>query len=127
MSRKRKLLAVTPMVDIPVEIRSAVMSAFGGTPVLCQICGQQCIVDPVISVGDWDVFYCIDCSSKAGLTIAEIVSQLVDGLSISYARFALLMEVLNAKPGTRRYQAFINKLIESGVVIRQQGSESRND
>lgn len=63
------------------------------------------MVDAAIKVSNWDVFYCIDCSAKAGLTIKEVVQQLVDGLSVSYTRFVMLQEILKAEPGSRRAEA----------------------
>lgn len=126
MPRKRKLLAVTPLYMIPTDIQSGVISTFGGTKVQCQMCSTTCLLDPAIDADGWDVFYCIECSAKAGLTINEVVQQLVDGLSISYVRFLMLMEILKAEPGTRRYRAFVDKLRESGVDISDYPeSESR--
>jgi hypothetical protein len=110
---------VTPLADIPEQIRSVVVSVFGGTPAVCQICGQDCVIDPAIDASDRDLFYCIDCSAKASLTIKEVVEQLVAGLSISYARFVLLMDVLNAQPGTRHRVSLPARDDGTGVNITE--------
>lgn len=117
MPRRKKFLAVTPVADIPWSIREGVLAAFKGTRVRCQLCNADCVVDAAIDIEQWQIFYCIDCSAKAGLTLTEVVEQLVTGLSISYTRFLLLMEVLRVEPGTRRYEALVAKLQSSGVQI----------
>jgi hypothetical protein len=92
------------------------------------MCQSDCVVDASIPTEQYEIFYCIDCSAKAGLTLKEVVDQLVDGLSISFARFTLLMEVLRVEPGTTRYRALVSTLVNSGVVIADYpGSESTDE
>ena len=118
MPRKRKFLAVTPLDQIPQDVREGLLKAFGGTRVTCQMCHAECVLDSAIEADQWDIFYCIECSTRTGLTIKEVVEQLITGLSISYARFVLLMEVLKAEPGTKRYDALRTQLTEQGVEIK---------
>jgi len=118
VARKRKFLAVTPLREIPADVRDGLLQAFEGTRVSCQMCHAECVLDKAIPADEWDIFYCIECSTRTGLTIKEVVEQLITGLSISYTRFLLLMQILKAEPGTRRYEAFKAQLIEQGVQIK---------
>ena len=117
MARRRKFLAVTPIELIPEDIRQDVFHAFKGQRVTCQMCEKECVVDASIDLSKVDIFYCVECSSRAGLTVDEVVRALVEGLSISYMRFVTLMDVLKVEPGTRRYEALVRKLEEMGVSI----------
>jgi len=115
--RRKKFLAVTPLSLFPGNLYPAVRTAFGGTEVRCQLCGDACVVDSAIDVSDVEIFYCINCSGRAGLTVTEVVEQLVAGLEISYARFLTLIEILRVEPGTRRYEALVDRLRHAGVAI----------